>query len=95
MWLVIALLVASLIPSKPSQYGVVENVHFVLALSKTSCAFMCPPTFTWHLLVLECKTRGRQLHLAKVLAPKEPSSVEKKGYKTNQSYAQEPTNTYI
>ena len=30
-----------------------------------------------------------------ISAPKGPSSVEKKGYKTNQSYSQEPTNTYI
>ena len=29
MWLVMVLLVASLIPSKPSKYGVVEKVHFV------------------------------------------------------------------
>ena len=40
-WLVMVLLVASLIPSKPSQYGVVENVHFVLLPCPRPAALSC------------------------------------------------------
>ena len=62
-WLVMVLLVASLIPSKPSKYGVVENVHFVLLpLSKTSCALMCPPTFTWQSTTSEWLNSAVTMH---------------------------------
>ena len=62
-WLVMVLLVASLIPSNPSKYGVVENVHFVLLpLSKTSCALMCPPTFTWQSTTSEWLNSAVTMH---------------------------------
>ena len=75
---------SSPIPQEPwawLAHSIPDHIHIITAVYRSCQLYR-------YLLVLERKTRGRQLHLAKRFGPKRAFFSCKKGYKTNHDHHQ-------